>query len=319
MNSSSAIGFGRVSIIGAGKVGATLAQILLERNIADVVLLDMISGLPQGIALDLIQTKAVYFNNCQIVGTNNYADTADSDIVVITAGKPRQPGMSRDDLIAVNSKIVVDVAKAAIAYSPNAIFIIVTNPLDVMAYLVWQTLGVAGHRVIGMAGVLDAARLETFIAMELGISVANISGMVLGSHGDLMIPLPRYSTINGIPITEIMDESAINRVVERTRNGGAEIVKLMKTGSAYYTPAASTSVMVESSLKNKNQLLPCSAYLQGQYGLENIFLGVPCFLGRQGVNQVLEIELTDAEHSALISCAQNIRQSIETAKELKLS
>jgi len=201
------------------------------------------------------------------MGTNDYVDTADSDIVVITSGQPRKPGMSRDELLKINSQIMLNVAKAAFAHSPNAIFIVVTNPLDLMTYLVWQTIGIPGHRVIGMGGVLDSTRFRTFIAMELGISVANITGMVLGTHGDLMIPLPRYSTVNGIAITEIMDDSAIARIIERTRNGGAEIVKLMKTGSAYYSPAASISLMIESILKNQNQLLPCSAYLQGQYGL----------------------------------------------------
>ena len=215
----------RVSIIGAGNVGSTLAQILLEKNIADVVLLDIISGWPQGVALDLMEAMAVYRNDRQIIGTNDYADTANSDIVVITAGQPRKPGMSRDDLLKINSQIIVDVAKSAIAHSPHAIFIVVTNPLDIMTYLAWETLGVSGERVIGMGGILDAARFQAFIAMELGISVADINTLVLGSHGDMMIPLPRYSTINGIPITEIMDESVISRIVERTRNGGAEIVQ----------------------------------------------------------------------------------------------
>lgn len=306
----------RVSIIGAGNVGSTLAQILLEKNIADVVLLDIISGRPQGLALDLMAAMAVYRNDRHIIGTNDYADTTDSDIVVIAAGQPRQPGMSRDDLLKTNSQIIFDVAKAAIAHSPNAIFIVVTNPLDVMTYLAWETLAVSAERVIGMAGILDAARFQAFIAMELGISVADINAVVLGSHGDLMIPLPRYSTINGIPITEIMDESAIRRVIERTRNGGAEIVELMKTSSAYYAPAASTSVIIESILKNQNRLLPCCAYLQGKYGLENIFLGVPCWLGSLGVREVLEIDLTDAEHSALINCAQKVRQDIEKAQKI---
>lgn len=313
---SSNFGFGRVSIIGAGKVGSTLARILLEKNIADVVLLDILSGWPQGVALDLMSAKAIYPHDRQIIGTNDYTDTADSDIIVIAAGQSRQPGMNREDLLKINSQIIVNAAKAAIAYSPKAIFIVVTNPLDIMTYLAWQTIGIPGHRVIGMAGILDAARFKTFIAMELEISVTNISAMVLGTHGDLMIPLLRYSTINGIPITEIMDESTIARIVERTRNCGAEIVKLMKTGSAYHAPAASTSIMIESILKNQNQLLPCSAYLQGQYGLENIFLGVPCVLGNKGVQQVLEVDLTDAELSQLINCEQKMRQSIETAKKM---
>lgn len=313
---SCATAFGRVSIIGSGNVGSTLAQILLEKNIADVVLLDIIPGWPQGVALDLIQAMAVYRNDRHIIGTNDYADTADSDIVVITAGQPRQPGMSRDDLLKVNSRIIVDVAKAAIAHSPNAIFIVVTNPLDVMTYLTWQTLGVSGNRVIGMAGILDAARFQSFIAMELGISVVDINAVVLGSHGDLMIPLARYSTINGISITKIMDETAIKRVVERTRNGGAEIVKLMKTGSAYHAPAVSISVMIESILKNQNRLLPCCTFLQGKYGLENIFLGVPSWLGSEGVKEVLEIDLTDSEYSELINCEQKVRENIEKVKEM---
>ncbi|MDJ0553746.1 MAG: malate dehydrogenase [Microcoleaceae cyanobacterium MO_207.B10] len=313
---SSSNRFSRISIIGAGHIGSTLAQILLEKSIADVVLLDIISGWPQGLALDLIEAMAVYRNDRQILGTNDYADTADSDIVVITAGQPRTPGMSRDDLLKINSKTVVDVAKAAIAHSPNAIFIVVTNPLDVMTYLVWETLGVPPERVIGMAGILDAARFQAFIAIELGISVADINALVLGSHGDLMIPLPRYSTINGIPITEIMDQNIISKIVERTRNGGAEIVQLIKTGSAYYAPAASISVMVESILKNQNRLLPCSAYLHQKYGLDKIFLGVPCWLGSQGVREVLEIDLTDAEQAQLINCEQKVRQNIKRAKEM---
>ncbi len=263
-----------------------------------------------------MQAKALYPHDRQIIGTNDYVDTADSDIVVITSGQPRKPGMSRDELLKINSQIIVNVAKATFAHSPNAIFIVVSNPLDLMSYLVWQTIGIPGNQVIGMGGALDAARFQTFIAMELGISVANIGAMVLGTHGDLMIPLPRYSTVNGIPITEIMDESAIARIVERTRNGGAEIVKLMKKGSAYHAPAASTSLMIESILKNQNQLLPCSAYLQGQYGLENIFLGVPCLLGSEGVEKVLEVDLTDVEHSALINCEQNMRQTIEMAQKI---
>lgn len=306
----------RVAIIGAGKIGSTLAQRITEKNLADVVLLDVLEGMPQGIALDLTQAGAIEHHDCQIIGTNDYADTANSHIVVISAGLPRKPGMSRDDLLRINAKIVVEATKKAIAHSPNAILIVITNPLDVMTYLAWQASGLPAHRVIGMAGVLDSARFQTFIAMELGVSMADIRAMVVGSHGDTMVPLPRYSTVRGIPITELMDVATIERVVERTRYGGAEIVELMRTGGAYFAPASSACLMVESILYNQSRLVPTCAYLQGEYGLQDIFIGVPCRLGSRGVESVLQLKLTDAELSGLHVSAESVRRNIELAHQM---
>jgi len=306
----------QVTIIGAGKVGSTLAQRLLEKNLADVVLLDVVEGMPQGLALDLMEARGIELHARQIIGTTDYADTAGSEVVVITAGLPRKPGMSRDDLIKTNAKIVVGAAQQAIAYSPDAILIVVTNPLDVMTYLAWQATNLPRERVMGMAGVLDSARFQTFIAMELDICVANVNTMVLGSHGDLMVPLPRYSTVNGVPITELMDAETIERLIERTRNGGAEIVKLLQTGSAYFAPASCTCLMVESILLNQSRLLPVAAYVQGEYGLQDVFIGVPCCLGCYGIEKVLELNLTDTELATLHASAKAVRQNIDQATEM---
>ena len=306
----------RVTIIGAGRVGSTLAQRVAEKNLADVVLLDILEGMPQGLALDLMEARGIELHNRQIIGTNNYADTSGSQIVVITAGLPRKPGMSRDDLLKTNAKIVVEAAKNAIAHSPHAIFIVVTNPLDVMTYLAWQVTGLPRSHVMGMAGVLDSARFETFIALELGVLPADVKAMVLGSHGDLMVPLSRHATVNGIPITELLDAATIERLVERTRNGGAEIVELMQTGGAFFAPASATSVMVESILLNQSRLLPVAAYLQGEYGLEDIVIGVPCRLGCGGVESVLELNLSDEETAALRVSAQSVRKNIDKAQEI---
>lgn len=306
----------RVTIIGAGKVGSTLAQRIAEKNLADVVLLDVMAGLPQGLALDLMEARGIELHDRQITGTTDYADTADSDVVVITAGLPRKPGMSRDDLIKTNAKIVVEAATEAITHSPDAILIVVTNPLDVMTYLAWQATQLPRDRVMGMAGVLDSARFQAFIAMELGISPSDVHTMVLGSHGDLMVPLPRYSTVSGVPITELMDAGIIERLVERTRHGGAEIVELMQTGSAYFAPASSTSLMVEAILLNQSRLLPVAAYLQGEYGLQDVFIGVPCRLGWDGIENVLELRLTEAEMAALHASAEAVRRNIEQATEM---
>ncbi|MUL38376.1 malate dehydrogenase [Gloeocapsopsis dulcis] len=306
----------RVTIVGAGKVGSTLAQQIGEKNLADVVLLDEVEGLPQGLALDLMEAKGISQHSRQFIGTTNYTDTAGSDIVVITAGQPRKPGMSRDALLKTNAKIVVETATNAIAYSPDAILIVVTNPLDVMTSLAWQATQLPTQRVLGMAGVLDSARFQAFVAMELGISIADVRAIVLGSHGDLMVPLPRYSTVNGVPITELIDTTTIERLVERTRKGGAEIVELMQTGSAYFAPAASTLLMVEAILLNQFRLLPVAAYLQGEYGLHDIFIGVPTLLGAGGVEKILELQLTDTEIAALHLAAQEVRQNIEQARSL---
>ncbi len=309
----------RVSIIGAGKVGSTLAQRIAEANLANVVLLDVVEGLSQGIALDLMQAGAVECHDREIIGTNDYAETAGSDVVVITAGRPRTPGMNRSDLIAINTKIVATAAKQAIAYSPDATLIIVTNPLDVMTYIAWQVTQLASFRIMGMAGVLDSARFQAFIARELNVSVADVHATVLGSHGDLMVPLPRYSTVSGIPIPQLMSPETIERLVERTRHGGAEVVGLLKTGGAYYAPASSIRMMVESILLNRSRLLPTSAYLQGEYGLEDIFLGVPCWLGCRGVERILELKLTSDEQAALVQCGESVRQGIREASEVLAS
>jgi malate dehydrogenase len=306
----------RVTVIGAGRVGSTLAQRIAEKNLADVVLLDIVQGMPQGLALDLMEARGIETHNRQIIGTNDYVDTSGSEIVVITAGIPRKPGMSRDDLLKTNAKIVVEAAKNAIAHSPNAILIVVTNPLDVMTYLAWQATGLPGDRVMGMAGVLDSARFETFIALELGVLPADVKAMVLGSHGDLMVPLPRYANVNGIPITELLDTATIERLVERTRNGGAEIVELMQTGGAFFAPASATCMMVESILLNQSRLLPVAAYLQGEYGLNDIFIGVPCRLSCGGIERVLELNITDEEKAALHTSAESVRKNINRAQEI---
>ncbi|MBD2432138.1 MULTISPECIES: malate dehydrogenase [Fischerella] len=306
----------RVTIIGAGRVGSTLAQRIAEKNLADVVLLDILQGMPQGLALDLMEARGIEMHNRQIIGTNDYADTTGSEIVVITAGFPRKPGMSRDDLLRTNAKIVVEAAKQAIAHSPDAIFIVVTNPLDVMTYLAWQATGLSRDRIMGMAGVLDSARFETFIAMELGVLPRDVKTMVLGSHGDLMVPLPRFATVNGIPLTELLDQATIERLVERTRHGGAEIVELMQTGGAFFAPASATCMMVESILLNQSRLLPVTVALTGEYGLEDVAIGVPCRLGCGGIASVLELDLSDEEMGALRISAESVQQNIVRAQEI---
>lgn len=306
----------RVSIVGSGNVGSALAQRIAEKDLADVVLIDIIEGRPQGLALDLMQARGIERHDRQIIGTNDYADTANSDIVVITAGLPRKPGMSRDDLMLTNAKIVASVAQQAIVHSPHAIFIIVTNPLDQMTHLTWKLTGLPAERVMGMAGVLDSARFQTFIAMELGVSTSDISATVLGSHGDLMVPLPRYTTVNGISITELMPAETIESLIHRTRNGGAEIVELMKTGSAFYAPASSTCVMVESILYNQPRILPVTTYLDGPYGIHDVFTGVPCRLNCGGIESIVELELTDQERAALHTSAEAVRGYVARLDEM---
>lgn len=306
----------RVTIVGSGNVGSSLAQRIAEKNIADVVLLDIVEGRPQGLALDLMQARGIERHDRAIIGTNDYADTANSDVVVITAGLPRKPGMSREDLLKVNGEIVLSVTKQAISHSPNAIFIVVTNPLDEMTYVTWKVSGLPAHQVMGMAGVLDSTRFQTFISMELGVSTADVNTTVLGSHGDLMVPIPRYSTVNGIPITELMDAATIERLIQRTRDGGAEIVSLMKTGSAFFAPASSTAVMVESILYDRERILPVTAYLQGEYGLKEMFLGVPCRLTCRGIESVVKLDLSDAELAALHTSAESVRRNIARLPEV---
>ena len=301
----------KVTIIGAGNVGATTAEQIIAMGLADVVLVDIVEGLPQGKALDLNEAAPVVGYDVRITGTNDYADTADSKIIVVTSGLARQPGMSRDDLMAKNAGIVGSVVKQAAAYSPDAIIIVVTNPLDAMCHVALTASGFSPERVIGMAGVLDSARFRSFIADELEVSVRDIRAFVLGGHGDTMVPLPRYSTVGGVPITELMTAERIEQLVDRTRNGGAEVVALLKTGSAYYAPAASVVEMVEAILRDRRRVLPCAAYLRGEYGITGLFVGVPIVLGNGGVEKVIEISLTDDERAAFNRSADSVRGLLE--------
>src|ERR1700745_2011100 len=300
----------KVSIVGAGNVGATAGQRIVDKQLADVVLIDIIEGVPQGKALDLAESGPIEGYDCRLTGTNNYNDTANSDIVVITAGVPRKPGMSRDDLLKTNYGIVKDVTEQVVKNSPNSVIIVVSNPLDAMVQTAFRVSKFSKHRVIGMAGVLDSSRFRTFIGMELNVSVENIHAFVLGGHGDTMVPLPRYSTVAGIPITEMMDKATVDKLVQRTRDGGAEIVKYLKTGSAYYAPSAAVTEMVEAILKDKKKILPCAAYLEGEYGISGLFVGVPCKLGARGIEDVWEIRLTDEEMAALKKSADSVKELV---------
>jgi malate dehydrogenase len=305
----------KITVIGAGNVGATTAQRLADKALAnEVVLVDVVEGIPQGKALDMFEASPVEKMDVRVIGTNGYDETANSDIVVITAGIARKPGMSRDDLMNTNSAIVKSCAEAAVAKSPNAIFIIVSNPLDVMAYVAMKATGLPRHRVIGMAGVLDAARFRSFIALELNVSVEDVNAFVLGGHGDTMVPLARYSTVAGIPITELMDAPTVERLIKRTREGGIEIVNHLKTGSAYYAPSASTVAMVESIVKDKKRILPCSVLLEGEYGLSGMFVGVPIKLGKKGMDQIIQIKLNPDEQAALGKSAADVQSSIAKLK-----
>jgi malate dehydrogenase len=299
----------KVSIVGAGNVGATAAHWIASKELADVVLIDVVEGIPQGKALDLLEAMPIEKRDVSVIGANDYAATANSDIVVITAGIPRKPGMSRDDLLHTNFKIMSDVVAKVVAQSPESILIIVSNPLDAMAQAAFRQAGFNRERVIGMAGVLDSARFRTFIAEELKVSVENVTAFVLGGHGDTMVPLPRYSTVAGIPITELIEPERLEQIVQRTRDGGAEIVKYLKAGSAYYAPSAAVTEMVEAILKDKKKILPCAAYLQGEYGIDGFYIGVPCKLGAAGLEKIIEIKLTPEEDAAL-------KRSAEAVKEL---
>jgi len=301
----------KITVIGAGNVGATTACKLVEKDLAnELVILDIVEGIPQGKALDLWESAPIEGFDTRCVGTNSYEETAGSDIVVVTAGLPRKPGMSRDDLLDANAKIVKSVAENIKQQSPEAIVIVVSNPLDVMTYATVKVTGFSPQRVFGMAGILDTARFRSFIALELGVSVRDISAMVLGGHGDSMVPLQRYTTVAGVPLAEVMDQETIDRLIQRTRDGGAEIVKYLKTGSAFYAPAAAVAEMVESVIKNKNRVLPCACYLTGQYGLEDVYIGVPARLGSQGVAEIVELELTAEEKAALHQSAQDVKTNI---------
>ena len=301
----------KVTVIGAGNVGATTAQRIAEAGIADVVLVDIVEGLPQGKGLDLAEAAPVVGHDARILGTNDYADTAGSDIIVVTSGLARQPGMSRDDLMAKNAGIVRAVVTAAAVQSPNAVLIVVTNPLDAMCHVAMEASGFPRERVLGMAGVLDSARFRTFIAMELGVSVEDTHAFVLGGHGDTMVPLPRYSTVAGVPITELMDADRVQALVDRTANGGAEIVALLKTGSAFYAPAAATFEMVDAILRDRKRVLPCATLLQGEYGVDGLFVGVPVVLGAAGMERVLEIRLSDGEKLSFQRSAAAVRELVD--------
>ena len=300
----------KVSIVGAGNVGATAAHWIAAKELADVVLIDVVEGVPQGKALDLLQAMPVERTDCNVAGTNDYADTANSDIVVITAGIPRKPGMSRDDLLNTNYKIMQDVVGKVVKYSPNCILIIVSNPLDAMAQAAYKLSGFSRNRVIGMAGVLDSARFRTFIAQELNVSVENVTAFVLGGHGDTMVPLARYSTVAGIPVTELIEPAKLEAIIQRTRDGGAEIVKYLKTGSAFYAPSASAVEMVEAILKDKKKILPCAVHLEGEYGINGLYVGVPVKLGVNGLEQIIEIKLTADEQASLNKSAAAVKELI---------
>lgn len=298
----------KVTIVGAGNVGATAAHWIAAKELADVVLIDVVEGIPQGKALDLLQAMPIEKRDVSIIGSNDYADSANSDIVVITAGIARKPGMTRDDLLNTNFKIMSDVVGKVVAASPNTILIIVSNPLDAMAQTAFKAAGFPRERVIGMAGVLDSARFRTFIAEELKVSVENVTAFVLGGHGDTMVPLSRYSTMAGIPITELIAPDRLKELEARTAAGGLEIVKHLKTGSAYYAPSAAAVEMVEAILKDKKKILPCAAYLQGEYGISGLYVGVPCKLGAAGLEQIIEIKLTEEEQAALNKSAEAVKE-----------
>ncbi|MFQ3574404.1 MAG: malate dehydrogenase [Thermodesulfovibrionales bacterium] len=307
----------KVSVIGAGNVGASLAQLLVHSGLADVVLFDIVEGVPQGKALDLSEACPLWGSSVKVTGTNDFKDTADSDVIVITAGFPRKPGMSRDDLLSANAKVVADVARNTCGISKNAIYIVVTNPMDVMAQMTLKVTGFNPNRIIGMGGILDSARFRTFVAWELGIAPEDVEALVMGGHGDQMVPMPRFTTAKGISITHLIDEDRINKLIERTKNGGAEIVGLLKTGSAFYAPAASTFQMVKSVILDEKRLLPCSAYLDGQYGLKGYYAGVPVILGENGVEKIVEIPLNEKERQDLersFNSVKNLVQKLDSAE-----
>jgi malate dehydrogenase len=303
----------KVTVVGGGNVGATVAQGIARKELADVVLVDIVEGVPQGKSLDLMETAPVERTDSILRGTNNYDGTENSDVVVITAGLPRKPGMSRDDLLWKNEEIVAQVTREVVKRSPNSILIVVSNPLDAMCEVARRVSKFPRERVFGMAGVLDSARMRAFIAMELNVSVENTHAFVLGGHGDTMVPLPRYSTVAGIPITELLTKERIDAIVDRTRNGGAEIVNLLKT-SAWYAPGASTVEMVDAILKDKRKILPCAAYLQGEYGYNGLFVGVPVKLGAKGMEQIIEIKLTSEEKAALDKSAASVKELVDKLK-----
>jgi malate dehydrogenase len=305
----------KISIIGAGFVGATAAHWAAEKELGDVVLMDILEGIPQGKSLDLFEASPIEGFDARVIGTNGYEETKDSDVVIVTSGVPRKPGMSREDLLDINKKIIESVVSQVVERSPKAILIMVTNPLDTMTYLAFKKSGFPKERVIGMAGVLDTARFRAFIAMELGVSVEDIQTLLLGGHGDEMVPLPRYTTVSGIPLPQLLPKETIDRLVDRTRKGGGEIVNLLKTGSAFYAPSAGAVQMAEAILKDKKRILPCCVYLDGEYGLKDICFGVPVKLGGKGVESIIELQLTQEEKALVAKSAESVKKSIA---ELKL-
>lgn len=306
----------KVACVGAGNVGATVAQYVLDMELGDVVLTDIVEGLPQGKALDMTEAGPVRGYSCIATGTNDYRDIAGADVVVVTAGLPRKPGMDRLDLLGKNGNIITQVCENISAYCPEAVVIIVTNPLDVMTYLAFKKLDFPARRVIGMAGILDSARLRSFVATELNVSMKNVDTMLLGSHGNQMVPLARYTTVSGVPITQLIPAERIEAIIDRTRKGGAEIVQLLKTGSAYYAPGASVARMVQCILQDERQVVPCSAYLTGQYGHDDVYIGVPVRLGKGGVEEIIELELDDKEKSELQGSIDEVRSGLDGLKEI---
>ena len=304
----------KVTVIGSGNVGATVAHRLADKQLADVVLIDILEGIPQGKGLDLFESGPIEGYDVRIKGTNDYADTANSDLVVMTAGFPRKPGMSRDDLLKANYDVVKGTIEKVVKYSPDSILIVVTNPLDAMAQTAFKVSGFSRNRVIGMAGILDTARYRTFIAEALNVSVQNVQGFVLGGHGDTMVPVPRYTTVAGIPVQELMPKEQLEKIITRTRNGGAEIVNLLKAGSAYYAPSAAAVEMVDAIFHDRKKILPCAAHLEGEYGIRGLFVGVPVKLGGKGIEQIIEIKLTAEEQAALQKSAGAVKELVDIIK-----
>ena len=304
----------KVTVVGSGNVGATVAHRLADKQLANVVLIDILEGIPQGKGLDLLESGPVEGYDVRITGTNDYADTANSDLVVITAGFPRKPGMSRDDLLKANYDVVKGTVEKVVKYSPDSILIVVTNPLDAMVQTAYKVSGFSKNRVLGMAGILDSARYRTFIAEALNVSVQNVQGFVLGGHGDSMVPVPRYTTVAGISLQELMSKEQLDKIITRTRNGGAEIVNLLKAGSAFYAPSAAVVEMIDAIFKDRKKILPCAAYLEGEYGIRGLFVGVPVKLGAKGVEQIIEIKLTAEEHAALQKSAAAVKELVDIIK-----
>ena len=300
----------KITVVGSGNVGATVAHRLADKQLADVVLIDILEGIPQGKGLDLLEAGPIEGYDCEVKGTNDYAETGNSDLVVMTAGFPRKPGMSRDDLLKANYDVVKGTIEKVVKYSPDCILIVVTNPLDAMAQTAFKVSGFSKNRVIGMAGILDTARYRTFIADALNVSVQNVQGFVLGGHGDTMVPVPRYTTVAGIPVSELMPKDQLDAIIARTANGGGEIVKLLKTGSAYYAPSAAVVEMIDAIFNDRKKILPCAAYLEGEYGINGLFVGVPVKLGARGIEQIIEVKLTPEEQAALQKSANAVKELV---------